>query len=140
MSIDRITRVNELLRREIGEALFKIVHESRFDFSAVTITHVQASRNLRHARVLVSIRDHENERDEILAVLRRHRGEIQQNINKDLSLKFTPQLMFTLDTSVEHGDKILHLIDELGIPEDTEPRPGDEPAPDKDRPEGSTDW
>ena len=56
MSIDRITRVNELLKREISSAFYKILApEERVDMAALTVTHVTTSRNLRHARVLISI-------------------------------------------------------------------------------------
>ena len=110
MTTDRITRVDELLRREIAETLFKIMREDDFDLSAVTITHVVTDRSLRHARVLVSIRDHLDDRATMLALLKKHRQEIQQKINKELVLKYTPRLMFELDTSVERGDHVLNLL------------------------------
>lgn len=113
MTVDRLTRVNELLRREIAEALFQIMTEDAFDLAAVTITHVIAGRNLRTARVLVSIRDHHPEREEMLGLLRKHRGEIQARINKDLTLKYTPRLTFELDTSVEKGDEVLGILFKL---------------------------
>jgi len=113
MSTDRITRVNELLRREIGEGLFRIINEADFDLSAVTITSVATSRNLREARVLVSVRDNKERRKHILALLTKHRVEIQSRINKDLCLKFTPRLTFELDTSLEKGDQVLSILSKL---------------------------
>lgn len=113
MSADRITRVNELLRHEIGEALFYIMNEADFDLSAVTITHVITSRNLRNARVLVSIRDHHEQRKNMLSLLRKHRPEIQRRINSNLVMKYTPRLTFELDTSVEKGDRILSLLSKM---------------------------
>lgn len=114
MGTKRMTRVNELLRREIGAVLFQIVTEADFDLSAVTVTHVVASPSLRHARVLVSIRDHQDERERMLSALRRHRKEIQDRINKDLTLKYTPRLTFELDRSLEQGDHVLELLAEIG--------------------------
>ena len=108
-----MTRVNELLRREIGAFLFHIVNEDNFDLSAVTVTHVVTSSSLRHARVLVSIRDHHDERERMLAILRRHRKEIQDHINRELKLKYTPRLTFELDTSLERGDHVLDLLAEI---------------------------
>lgn len=113
MSTDRMTRVNELLRREIAELLFHVVTEDDFDPSAVTITHVITSRNLRNARVLVSIRNNLGRRDRIIALLTKHRAEIQKRINKDLRLKFTPRLTFELDSSLEKGDEVLSLLSRL---------------------------
>ena len=113
MSVNRLTRVNELLKREISESLFRIMHENDFDLSAVTVTRVTTSRNLRNARVFISIRDHRNERDLMLSLLRKHRVEIQNRINADITLKYTPRLTFELDTSIEEGDRILHRLSEL---------------------------
>ena len=126
MSTDRLVRVNELLKREIGELLFRLVQDERVDLSAVTVTHVITSRNLQHARVLVSIRDHEDERQRMLGILRRYRGEIQARINKDIGLKFTPRLEFVLDTSVEQGDRVLSILTHLvPAPEDSAGEPED---------------
>lgn len=136
MSTDRMVRVNELLRREIGEALYRIMTEANFDLGAVTVTHVIASRNLRNARVMVSIRDHEKQRERMMGLLRRHRGEIQSRINKDLILKYTPCLTFELDTSVEKGDRMLSLLSQ--IERETPPSPESEtdlpPDPDAEQP------
>jgi ribosome-binding factor A len=113
MSIDRLTRVNELLRREIGTALFQMMHEADFDMAAVTITHVIASHDLRTARVLVSIRDHPEDREHMLRRLRKHRRDIQDRINRNLDLKYTPRLTFQLDSSVEQGHRVLDLLEQL---------------------------
>lgn len=113
MSVDRLTRVNALLRREIGDLLFRIMDERGFDLSAVSITRVEVSPSLRQARVMVSIRDHEKEREPMLRLLRRHAPEIQATINRDLTLKYTPRLSFELDTSIERGDKVLGLLSEI---------------------------
>jgi ribosome-binding factor A len=125
MHVDRIARINELLRREIGEYLFRIIKDDEFDLSAVTITHVITSRNLRTARVLVSIRDHQAEREQILSRLRAHRPDIQKQIGRNVIIKYTPRLEFQLDTSVEQGDKILDLLYRLdGEPEGADEIPG----------------
>ncbi len=113
MSVDRLTRVNELLKREIGGLLFRIMNENNFDLSAVTVTHVITSRNLRSAKVLISIRNHQKDRGRMLSLLRKHRSEIQQQINAYVNLKYTPRLTFELDTSLEEGDRILHMLSEL---------------------------
>ena len=113
MSTDRITRVNELIRREIGEALFRLVNESGFDLSSVTVTHVITSPDLRRARVLISIRDHEAERQAMLSALRRHRKEMQSTINRNLALKYTPRLSFELDESLAEGDRMLGILAEI---------------------------
>ena len=123
----RITRVNELLRREIAAYLYRLINEGGFDMSAVTITQVDTAPNLRHARVFVSIRDHELEKEAMLDTIASHRLAIQKQINRTMHLKYTPHLEFELDRSIEQGDRVLNLIAELEktygttAPESTDP-------------------
>jgi ribosome-binding factor A len=113
VSTDRITRINELLRREIAEDLFRVLTEDAADLSAVTVTHVVANRDLRTARVWVSVRGDAAQHERVLRLLKRHRAEIQERINQNLVLKYTPRLTFTLDTSVEQGDRVLGLLAQM---------------------------
>lgn len=128
MSIDRLERVNALLRREIGEALYKVFAGDSLDIGALTVTHVQASRNLRNATVLVSVFGHEKERGTILRKLSGKAKELQAMINRDLTLKYTPRLHFELDCSVAKGDHILDVLSHLDVPAGS----GDDPSPDAD--------
>jgi ribosome-binding factor A len=113
MSVDRITRLNELLKRELADALFRVMQNERFDLASTTITRVAVGRDLREARVYVSIRAHPDERPKMMALLRRHRAEFQKLINKDLAMKYTPRLTFELDSSLEEGDHVLAVLHKL---------------------------
>lgn len=124
MSMKRMVRVNELLKQELATALFRIMNDRGFDLSAVSLTQVITSSDLRTARVLVSIRDHAGEREAILRRLAHHRKELQDVINERIALKFTPRLTFELDESVERGDHVLQIISEMER-EDGESRPED---------------
>ncbi len=116
MSVDRLERVNALLRREIGDALYKVFAGDTINLACVTITNVQTSRNLRNATVSVSIFG--NERGTILRKLSQKAEALQSIINRDLSLKYTPRLRFVLDASVEKGDHVLDILSQLDIPKD----------------------
>lgn len=120
MSIDRLERVNALLRREIGEALYRVFAGDTVDLAAITITKTQVARNLRTAIVSVSVYGHENERGAILRKIANKAKEFQALINRDLTLKYTPRLRFELDGSVEKGDHILDVLSHLDVPEDTD--------------------
>ena len=115
MKTNRMLRVNELLRREIGAALFRVIHENAADLSAITVTHVVASNDLKDAQVLVSVRDPERERA-VLGLLQQHRAEIQQLIARNLTLKRTPRLRFLPDASLREGDRVLHVLSEIRTP------------------------
>jgi ribosome-binding factor A len=117
MSVNRIERVNALIKREIGESLFQIINDEAFDMATVTVTHVVTSRNLRTARVLVSIRGDEDQKKKMLNIIRRHRAAIQRAINRDLTLKYTPKLHIDLDRSIESGHHVLDLLGDMAVPD-----------------------
>ncbi len=122
MQSKRLRRVNELLRREIADALFREMTETGFDHASVTVTRVEVASNLRSARVAVSVRGDAAQRAAALALLRRHRAHLQRFVNRDLLLKYTPVLHFVEDRSIAEGDRILNLIERL-VPPETPPEP-----------------
>lgn len=99
-----------MLRREIGVALYRVMNESSFDASAVTVTHVFVGSDLRNATVLVSIRGGSKQQKTMLGLLARHRGDIQSHIGRTVILKYTPRLTFRLDTSLAEGDRVLDIL------------------------------
>ncbi len=113
MGIPRLVRVNELLKREIAEDLYRNFSMSDFDASALTVTRVECTPDLRDANVFVSIFGHENERKGMIAYLNRHRQEIVRMMVKRVKLKYTPRLHFQLDESIEGGDNILSILAEM---------------------------
>lgn len=117
MAVDRLERVNELLRRELGEAFFHVLN-GEIDLAAVTITRVETSRNLRHASVSISIFGYEGERGRFLRAIADKRVALQALINRDCHLKYTPRLRFSLDTSIEKGDHVLEVLNKMASEED----------------------
>lgn len=118
MSIDRLERVNALLRREIGAAFYKVFAGDPIDLAAITVTQVETSRNLRNAQVSISIFGHEEERGNLLRKIANRADEFQRIINQNMTLKYTPRLRFTLDSSVEKGDHVLDILNHLDTPDD----------------------
>lgn len=113
MSVDRLERVNSLVRREIAEALPTVMANSGIDLVSVTVTGVSVASNLRNATVSVSVFGHEKERAKILSALQARRFEFQRLINRDIRLKYTPVLQFVLDESIEKGDHVLAVLDKM---------------------------
>jgi len=129
MSVKRLDRVNALLRREIGEALYHVFTDGSINLATITVTEVSCAPNLRNATVMVSIFGHENERNRIIKQLSRKTKELQSIINRDLTLKYTPRLRFELDLSIEKGDHVLDVLSHMpGYDEDLMP---DDPMPEK---------
>ena len=124
MKADRITRVNELIRRELGVQLYRVVNRADFDAAAVTFTHALTSVDLRSCRVLVSIRAAPAEQERLLGILKKHRVEFQEAIHQHVILRYTPQLHFVLDHSVEEGDQVLALLNRMEANGEVEPDDG----------------
>ena len=122
---NRLTRVDELLKREIAEVVCRRLSARWADAASVTVSHVTTSSNLRNARVLVSVRAGETaERERVLGRLRRDRVKIQREVSRRVILKYTPVLHFVLDNSLAEGDRVLGLIAELeNAGQDTDPAP-----------------
>jgi ribosome-binding factor A len=131
MAVDRLERVNALLRREIGEALYKVFADGSLDLAAVTVTKVRAARNLRNATVSISIFGHEGEREAIIRRLADKAKELQASINRNLVLKYTPRLRFELDGSIEQGDRVLDVLGRLAAEEGDYDAAGDVEAADE---------
>ena len=113
MKADRITRVNELIRRELGVQLYRVVNRPDFDTAAVTFTHALTSVDLRSCRVLVSIRGELAEQERMLSILKRHRADFQTALHDRIVLRYTPHIPFVLDHSVEQGDQVLQLLNRM---------------------------
>jgi ribosome-binding factor A len=115
----RTDRIDELLRQEIGEILTRDVDDPRVGFH--TITDVETTADLRHARVWVSIIGQKAERDQTMSALGRAMPFVRRQLGGRLRLKRIPELHLRLDDSVERGTRVLHLIQELEeghVPED----------------------
>ncbi|MCZ7592335.1 MAG: 30S ribosome-binding factor RbfA [Kiritimatiellae bacterium] len=123
MRPQRLARINELLRHEIAEQLFRVVNEPEFDAAAVTVTRVITSADLRHARVMISVRGSQDEQEAALELIKRHRVEMQNLINRNIRMKYTPHLLIELDESIAKGDQVLSLIAEMEEAEKDNPAP-----------------
>ncbi len=111
---ERIRRVNDAIREVLGAALPEL-KDPRIGF--VTITGVETSADLRHARVFVSVLGSESKREKSLQGLEAAHGILQARLARQLRMKRTPQLAFAYDPTVERGVRMTKLIDELA-PED----------------------
>jgi ribosome-binding factor A len=107
----RTERVDELLRQEIGALLAKEIADPRIGFA--TITDVETSPDLRHAKVWVSVIGEPADRDETVRALQQAMGYIRHELGRRLRIKRIPDLHVRLDDSAERGTRVLHLLNEL---------------------------
>ena len=112
----RMRRVNESIRQVLSEGVGQL-KDPRIGFA--TITGVETSPDLRHARVFVSVLGAERKRAQTIAGLQAAHAVLQARIAGELRLKRTPQLTFEYDPTVERGVRMTKLIDELA-PDDSD--------------------
>ena len=110
MQGDRMRRVNEAVREVLSVRLAEGLKDPRIGF--VTVTAVETSPDLRHARVYVSVLGDESERERTLAGLASSHGVLQGSLARELRMKRTPTLQFVYDESIDRGMRISELLDE----------------------------
>jgi ribosome-binding factor A len=103
-------RVNEAVREVLSSRIAEGFNDPRIGF--VTVTAVDTSTDLRHARVFVSVLGSPEEQKQTLAGLGAAHGLMQQAIARELRMKRTPTLVFSYDESIQRGMRISELLDE----------------------------
>jgi ribosome-binding factor A len=111
----RLERVNELLKRELGELLTR---EVAFEAALVTVQQVDITPDLKHAHVFISVIGSEDQAKAAMAKLHDSRKTLQHLLSKRVVLKYTPHLHFKLDDSIERGTRIISILEEIDIPPD----------------------
>lgn len=113
MSVDRLERVNSLLKRVIAEGMFSVMQGDSVAPGLITVTSVHCGKDLRDATVGVSVFGDDELKQTALQHLKHHARNFQALINREVRLKFTPRLVFKLDLSLEKGDEVLAILSKL---------------------------
>jgi ribosome-binding factor A len=107
----RLERVNQLMKEEISAVLMRELKDPRLGF--VSVTEVETSKDLRTAKVFVSVLGDERQWQASLTALQSARGFIRNWLRAHLDFRVTPMLDFRADRSMEHAAKIQSLLDRL---------------------------
>jgi ribosome-binding factor A len=110
-SAPRITRVNELLKREIADLIEKHI-EHRKD-CLISVIEVNTTPDLRQAKVHISILGDNDAKKTMMLLLKKKRSFIQQLVARNITLKYTPVIEFYYDSRIESGDRVLAMINQL---------------------------
>lgn len=111
MASNRINRINEEIQRELSD-LFRQLKDPRVSqVGMVSITRVDTTNDLRYARVYVSVLNKDQEKD-VLKGLKSASGFLRRELGHALQLRYTPELQFIGDDSIQHGAHILELLRE----------------------------
>lgn len=117
-SFDRTDRIGSLMQREIERIIREDVRDPRTN-GIFSVTHVDVTRDLRYAKVYVSVYD-EDEGDAMLKALKNAAGFIRHLFGERVKLRYTPELLFYKDDSIAYGVRMGKLIDDLNQQGDNE--------------------
>ena len=123
----RARRVADLIRVELARLLREEVRDPRIGF--VTLTDIDVSADLRHARVYVSVLQQDTE--DAIAALTRATPFLRRGLAHSVDLRFTPELRFLRDPAVDAGARVEGILDQIHDGE--KPGDPDEPADEKQR-------
>ena len=109
----RSERTSKLIQREISVLLEREVNDPRLS-KLISVTEVTLSPDFKFAKIFVSTLGSEiNNKEEMLAGFNNASGFLRKELASHLKLKYTPQLSFHYDDSIERGARLLKLMGEL---------------------------
>ena len=108
MASNRIERINEEIQRELS-ALLRTLKDPRRQSGLLTVTHVDTTSDLRYSRIFVSALDKSQEKD-MMRGLKSAAGYLRRELGAALRLRYTPELQFLADDSIQQGAHILEML------------------------------
>ena len=108
MANNRIGRINEEIQRELS-SLLRTLKDPRLQSGLLTITHVDTTPDLRYSKIFVSALDKSQEK-EMMKGLKSAAGYLRRELGSALKLRYTPELQFVADDSIQQGAHILEML------------------------------
>ena len=111
MAFNRTQRIISEMQRELASILRTVKDPGMSEF--VSVVSVNVTKDLKYAKVYVSVMDTDEKKQETIAALKRATGYIKKEIGARLNLRIVPQPTFVLDNSIDYGMKINDIISKL---------------------------
>jgi ribosome-binding factor A len=116
MSTPRIARLRELFKEETSAILQRQLRDPRIGF--VSVTDVELSHDLRHAKIFVSIFGDAAEKTRTMQALTNAQGYVRTELARRIRLRYIPQVAFRMDESIERGARVNQLLRQVSDPDD----------------------
>ena len=116
MASNRIHLINEEIQKELS-ALLRTVKDPRVQDGMISITRVETTTDLRYTKVYVSFLQ-EDKAQEAMKGLKSAGGYLRRELARNLKLRYTPEIVWSLDDSITYGAKMLKLINSLQVNRD----------------------
>ena len=118
MASNRIGRINEEIQKELA-SLIRNLKDPRVQDTMISITRVEATPDLRYAKVYASFLQEDRAADAMKG-LKSAAGYLRRELGRALQLRYTPELVWEQDDSIVYGAKMLKLINSLEVKSDDE--------------------
>ncbi|MEB3287088.1 MAG: 30S ribosome-binding factor RbfA [Vampirovibrionales bacterium] len=112
-SFSRSDRVRKALMREVSDIIAREVKDPALQDQLISVTDVELSNDLRHARVFISILGNEEKQGEILAILKEAQPQIRSMVGQRIRLRYTPEIDIRHDQSLERGTRVTSLLNQI---------------------------
>jgi ribosome-binding factor A len=112
MSTQRADRIAEAIRRLVSDLVARRLQDARIT-GMVSVTDVEVSGDLRHAKVFVSVYGDEDIQVQTMEGLQSATGLVRSEVARALGLRFAPEIQFRLDQSIARGAKIAALLQQI---------------------------
>lgn len=117
MSYQRIDRISEQVRREVDLIIREQLSDPRIK-GTFSVTRVEVTRDLRYAKVYVSILE-EGNRVPMMAALKKAAGFVRHELGQRMIIRYAPEMLFELDKNIEYGIHIASVLKQVQTEEDT---------------------
>ncbi len=108
MSVNRINRINEEFRKELAD-IIRNMKDPRIPLMTSVVT-VNVTPDLRYAKIYISVLGSEKEQKDAITALKNSAGFVRRELGSRMKMRYTPEPVFELDHSIEHGARITELL------------------------------
>lgn len=138
MAVPRTARLREEIKREASDIIQRRMKDPRIGFT--TVTDVEVSQDLRHVKIYVSVLGPDESRADTIEALERAKGYVRTEIGRRIRLRYTPEVHFVYDHSLERGARLIQLLSDMEPKRSADVEPHGQPdrQPD-DNGDGETD-
>lgn len=112
MSANRTMRISEEIKREVSDIIMNDLKDPRVT-GMISVTKASVTNDMRYAKIYVSIMASEDEQKSIIQALKNASGFIRKEIGQRINIRYTPEIIFELDNSIEYGIKISKILKEI---------------------------
>lgn len=124
MSYQRIDRISEQVRREVDQIIREQLSDPRIK-GTFSVTRADVTRDLRYAKIYVSILEEEN-RGPMMAALKKAAGFVRHQLGQSMIIRYAPEIIFELDANIEYGIHIASVLRQVHTEDETEHEQDDE--------------